>query len=161
MNHTPTPWKVAWEPGFNSHYIDGPEFNDRGVIICPYENGSANAASPPAGENSSIAPRPPMDKYDERAEKIAKWFFRVDDPQQRECLTLIAAALRDAVEEAFARGQDFKATCVCGPQGPCGLHEPIIKEARAEALEEAAKICDSNEYGEEFADKIRALKETK
>lgn len=46
MTHTPTPWKVAYEEGFESYYLDGPTLDSRGFVIitCQTDRAAEDAA---------------------------------------------------------------------------------------------------------------------
>lgn len=95
------------------------------------------------------------DKYDERAAEIVikytNGYHMGAMPQVHVLLEMIAAALRDAVEEAFTNGFE-----------ECNKEIPgIEKEATAAAFADATKIvedfeCNSRWIPNGIADRIRA-----
>lgn len=97
-----------------------------------------------------------MDKYDERAEKVYSVVceaLKLIPFKNQEAMSAIAAALREAVEEAVKNTMD-------------NASEWIPNKTRASALEEAARIAEecnaeSQALARICATKIRALKEAK
>src|SRR5690242_12578686 len=80
---------------------------------------------------------------EERAEKIVFSIFHEPEMDHPQYEKLIAAQIREAVEEAFVKESDRKASCVCGPaSGPCALHKDCYRRWQAEAYEDAAKIAE-------------------
>lgn len=84
----------------------------------------------------------------ELAERIEKEHIECLSAEEREkYIRVVESIIEEALWEAFARGQEKKASCVCSAMGVCGLHAPMIEEARAEEREACAKIADEDDQG--------------